>query len=158
MKLFASVPGDKGVLMFGIGVPELIVILAVALVVIGPKKLPDLAKSLGKALGEFKRATNDLKQSIEQEAGLDEVRDTLSKTDRDIRRAFDPSTTRSASSADKPMTDPPDDATRLPEKEQPGQTPEPVLPSETSAASGEKGAASRSEQPGSDHPKGNGSA
>jgi sec-independent protein translocase protein TatB len=158
MKLFASVPGDKGVFMFGIGVPELIVILAVALVVIGPKKLPDLAKSLGKALGEFKRATNDLKQSIEQEAGLDEVRDTLSKTDRDIRGAFDPSPTRSASSADKPMTDPPDDATRLSETEQPAQTAEPVLPSETSAVSGEKGAVSRSGQPGSDDPKGNGSA
>jgi Tat protein translocase TatB subunit len=76
--------------MFGIGMPELVVILAVALVVIGPKKLPDLAKSLGKALGEFKRATNDLKQSIEQEAGLDEVRDSLKETDRDIRRSFDP--------------------------------------------------------------------
>lgn len=77
--------------MFGIGMPELIVILAVALVVIGPKKLPDLAKSLGKALGEFKRATNDLKQSIEQESGLDEVRESLKETDRDIRRSFDAS-------------------------------------------------------------------
>ena len=41
--------------MFGIGMPEMILILAVALIVIGPKKLPDLAKSLGRALGEFKK-------------------------------------------------------------------------------------------------------
>lgn len=75
--------------MFGIGMPELLLILAVALVVIGPKKLPDLAKSLGKALGEFKRATNDLKQSIEKDTGLDEVRQNLRETDKDVRRSFD---------------------------------------------------------------------
>lgn len=50
--------------MFGIGMTELLVILAVALIFIGPKKLPDLAKSLGKAMGEFKKATTDLKESI----------------------------------------------------------------------------------------------
>jgi sec-independent protein translocase protein TatB len=144
--------------MFGIGVPELIVILAVALVVIGPKKLPDLAKSLGKALGEFKRATSDLKQSIEQEAGLDEVRDSLSKTDRDIRRAFDVSPTRSASSVDTSITDPPDDATRLPETEQPAEKPQPVLQPETSADSAEKVVKTRPDQPGSEDAKGNGSA
>jgi Tat protein translocase TatB subunit len=144
--------------MFGIGVPELIVILAVALVVIGPKKLPDLAKSLGKALGEFKRATSDLKQSIEQEAGLDEVRDSLSKTDQDIRRAFDPSPSRAASGADKSITDPPDDAVRLPETKQTAEEPEPVLPPEPSETSGEKAAKSRPDQPGSEEAKGNGSA
>jgi len=76
--------------MFGIGMPELLLILAVALIVIGPKKLPDLAKSLGRAMGEFKRATNDLKQSIEQETGLDEVRESMREVDRDIRRSIDP--------------------------------------------------------------------
>lgn len=75
--------------MFGIGMPELLLILAVALIVIGPKKLPDLARSLGKAMGEFKRATNDLKQSIEQETGLDDVRKTVRETNQDIRRSFD---------------------------------------------------------------------
>lgn len=74
--------------MFGIGMPELLLILAVALIVIGPKKLPDLARSLGKAMGEFKRATNDLKQTIEKETGLDEVRKSITETDRDIRRSF----------------------------------------------------------------------
>jgi TatA/E family protein of Tat protein translocase len=50
--------------MFGIGMPEMILILAVALIVIGPKKLPDLAKSLGKAINEFRRATSDIKDSL----------------------------------------------------------------------------------------------
>lgn len=45
--------------------PEILVILAVALIVIGPKKLPELAKTLGKAFGEFKRSVNDLKTSVE---------------------------------------------------------------------------------------------
>jgi TatA/E family protein of Tat protein translocase len=51
--------------MFGIGPTELMVILAVALVVLGPKRLPELARSLGKGLAEFKRATNDIKYQID---------------------------------------------------------------------------------------------
>jgi Sec-independent protein translocase protein TatA len=51
--------------------------------------LPDLAKSLGRALGEFKRATSDLKQSIETETGLDEVRGTLDEVKKDIKSQVD---------------------------------------------------------------------
>ncbi|MCW7754984.1 twin-arginine translocase TatA/TatE family subunit [Desulfobotulus sp. H1] len=54
--------------MFGLGMPEILVILAVALIVIGPKKLPDLARSLGKAFGEFKTASRDFKDALNAEA------------------------------------------------------------------------------------------
>ena len=51
--------------MFGIGVPELLVILVVALIVLGPKRLPEVAKALGKALTEFRRATSDLSGELD---------------------------------------------------------------------------------------------
>jgi TatA/E family protein of Tat protein translocase len=73
--------------MFGIGMPELLMILAVALIIIGPKKLPELAKTLGRALGEFKRATNDLKESIHMETGLDDVGEEFKRAGHDIEEA-----------------------------------------------------------------------
>lgn len=81
--------------MFGIGMPEMILILAVALIVIGPKKLPDLAKSLGRALGEFKKATNELKDSLQIDDELKEVKTTFDDINRDLKdnRPAEPSPT-----------------------------------------------------------------
>jgi len=53
--------------MFGIGGPELLIICIVALIVIGPKKLPEMLRSLGKGLAEFKRVGNDVKSTLDQE-------------------------------------------------------------------------------------------
>lgn len=70
--------------MFGIGMPEVLIILAVALIVIGPKKLPELAKTLGKAFGEFKRSVNELKENIEIDSDVNKISNTQSKkTDKD---------------------------------------------------------------------------
>jgi Tat protein translocase TatB subunit len=71
--------------MFGIGMTEMLLIAALALVVLGPKKLPDLARSLGKGFAEFKRATNELKSAIDLEtkAEEDRYREELRATYRD---------------------------------------------------------------------------
>lgn len=68
--------------MFGLGMPEVLLILAIALIVIGPKKLPDLAKTLGRAMGEFKKAAQEFKRSIDVETPLKDIKDiNLPKTD-----------------------------------------------------------------------------
>ena len=75
--------------MFGIGMPEMLVILALALIIIGPKKLPDLAKSLGRAMREFKRATNEFKETIQLDSELSEVKETFNDISDGVKDAVD---------------------------------------------------------------------
>ena len=64
--------------MFGsLGVPELLLIFFVILVVFGPRRIPEIGRTLGKALGEFKKATDDLKNTIEREVRLEELKQSV---------------------------------------------------------------------------------
>ena len=94
--------------MFGIGMPEMILILAVALIVIGPKKLPDLAKSLGKAMGECKKATRDLKESMQIDTELKEVKSAFD----DIGKDAPPTVSTAADRSGEPPVE--DDGAGMP--------------------------------------------
>jgi Tat protein translocase TatB subunit len=80
--------------MFGIGVPELIVIAIIALLVVGPQKLPDLAKTLGKGLAEFRKATEDATETLKETLHMDdihqevnEIKDSfLKENDKDVQK------------------------------------------------------------------------
>ena len=86
--------------MFGIGMPEMILILAIALIVIGPQKLPDLAKSLGRAMREFKKATNEFKETIAIDDDFKEAKHTFDSLDRELRQNL--SSTEPEKSTDLP--------------------------------------------------------
>jgi TatA/E family protein of Tat protein translocase len=85
--------------VFNIGLPELLIIVAIALIVFGPNKLPELAKAFGKAMREFKKATEEVKESFEAETkDLEELKDTLTQENlladlaEDIAASTEPST------------------------------------------------------------------
>ncbi|PYR79481.1 MAG: twin-arginine translocase TatA/TatE family subunit [Acidobacteria bacterium] len=62
--------------MFGsIGMPELIIILVIALIIFGPRKLPELGRSLGRSINEFKKASNELRSTLEEEIRVEEQKD-----------------------------------------------------------------------------------
>jgi TatA/E family protein of Tat protein translocase len=66
--------------MFNIGLPELLIIVAIALIVFGPNKLPELAKAFGRAMREFKKATEEVKESFAAETkDLEELKSTLTE-------------------------------------------------------------------------------
>ena len=85
--------------MFGsIGMPELIIILVIALIIFGPRKLPELGRSLGRSINEFKKASNELRSTLEEEIRVEEQRDK---------------TTAAASATPPATTPPPVDATTV---------------------------------------------
>lgn len=75
--------------MFGIGMPEMFLIMAIALIVIGPKKLPDLAKSLGRAFSEFKKATAELKETMEIDTDFSDIKTAFEDIDDHIKEKTD---------------------------------------------------------------------
>lgn len=65
--------------MGSLGMQEIVVIFILALIIFGPRKLPELGKSLGKGLAEFRKASNELKQTWEEEVRLDKEKETMSE-------------------------------------------------------------------------------
>ena len=86
--------------MFGMGMPEILLILAIALIVLGPKKLPEIAKSLGRGIAEFKKATQDFKQSIEVDNDFKEAKQTIQEIKGDIQETVQKSMAEGAASVD----------------------------------------------------------
>jgi len=82
--------------MFGsIGMPELVIILVIALIIFGPRKLPELGRSLGRSLGEFKKASNELRSTLEEEVRIEEQKDQRAKMEAEQNSAIDAAKTGS---------------------------------------------------------------
>jgi len=90
--------------MFGsIGMPELIIIFVIALIIFGPKKLPELGRSLGRSLNEFKRASNELKNTLEEEVRIEEQREQKTAADK-TAPAANPGAPHTAARPDEPLS------------------------------------------------------
>jgi len=88
--------------MFGIGMPELLLILGLALIVLGPKKLPELARALGKGMAEFRRATDELKDEFRQmEREIDDTSSEVSKDEPLIESRVEPAVSKPAPDSEK---------------------------------------------------------
>jgi sec-independent protein translocase protein TatB len=71
-----------------LGIPELVIILVIALIVFGPRKLPELGRSLGKSIGEFRKASNDLKQTLDDEIRMEDQKEQRSKMEAEQNSAI----------------------------------------------------------------------
>lgn len=91
--------------MFGsVGLPELLLIFVIALLLFGPRKLPEIGKTLGKAMNEFKRASNDLQRSLEDEIAVDELKQTKREIEAAAALTTTPGAPPAATETAKPIT------------------------------------------------------
>ena len=112
--------------MFGsLGVPELLLIFVVILIVFGPRRIPEIVRTLGKALGEFRKATDDLKNTIEREVRLEELKQIQTPSLQEFITPVESvsrTAPQAAEAASDPATEVVDDATA------PSAPPQPVTP------------------------------
>ena len=121
--------------MFGpIGIWEMVIILVIALIVFGPRKLPELGRSLGKSLGEFKRASNELRNTLDEEIRIEERRAPKPAAPKAAGSGSAPAGTPDAAEPDATATDAtasakPDAASKAPAVTGPTPDPHPTEPS-----------------------------
>ena len=129
--------------MFGIGTTELMIILVIALIVIGPKKLPEIARTLGKGFAEFKRMSNDVKRTVDLEAERLEQEERQSK----IKKKLFEEKPESAAGSEQPAEEAGGKGSSAEDQAAGSGTPDPGSSTETEEPTDEKSdTASRSEQ------------